>query len=265
MLIRKFNMKMKPSNRNNSLFLGNSESALVPLFSSSFLAVVFNTMWLIGLLLLMFWPQKSFPLYFQEQDTPLNFLIVFLAVLLVISFLSLRSGKGEFIIQDFAERMTRTESTTQEEVNGFIMFGLVRAISQTLFLCLPYLPILIISAAITEISLPMLGGSITILYTSALACRLFGFLIYLLLGKWNQLGTLICWGFYLLLIVGTGFFAPFANPVLLIYHYFRGFEGFLIYEGQTQTYFLMSITSVIAILIFLCWFITRRSLSRETS
>ena len=208
--------------------------------------------------MLLFWPQKSHFQYFHEYDAPLNFLIVFLATLLAISFLNLRGGKGDFIIQEFAEKMTRAEKETEDEKRGFLSFGLPRAALQTLFLCLPFSPILIISATLSEVSLPMLSQAVIILYSSALLCRLFGFLVYLFFGKWNPTGTFICWLFFFAYFVGTGFYTVFANPILLIYHYFRGTGGFSDFENQSQINYLLFLCIAISILTILCWFKIRR-------
>ena len=258
-------MKNNPSNTKTGFLLGSSDAALVPLLSTNLLSLLFNALWIIALFMFIFWPQKSYYLYFREKDAPINFLVVYLSILLVVSFISLRSGKGEFINQDFSERMTRSETTTDDESHGFLSFGLIRAIFQTFCFCLPFIPVLITSAALSEISMTMLWRSFVVLYTSALLCRLMGFLIYLIFGKWNQFGTLISWGVYVTFFVGTGYFAPFANPILLIYHYFRGTKGFFIPEDQTQSLYLIAIASAILVLTLLCSVKIGRGPIRELS
>ena len=258
-------MTKNVSNTKTSIFLGTSDQALVPLFSTHLLTILFNCLWIIAFLMFIFWPQKSYYLYFKEKDAPVNFLIIYLSILLVVSFISLRSGKGEFINMDFAERMTRSEKTTEDESYRFLSFGLVRSVIQTFCLCFPFFPVLITSAALSEISMIMLWRSVVILYASSLLCRLMGFLIYLIFGKWNQIGALISWAFFAAFFVGTGYFASFANPVLLIYHYFRGMKGFIVPEDQTQVLYLLANASAILVLILLCSIKIGRGQFRESS
>ncbi|MCP4749854.1 MAG: hypothetical protein GY866_03085 [Proteobacteria bacterium] len=224
-------------------------ASLTPLFSPRIISNIFTGIWIVSLLLLLFWPQKDLYYYLQENAIPINFLVVFAAALLVVSYTNLSCGKGDMIHLDFISRVTRTELAPLEEERGFVLNGIFVFFVHSLFLFLPFLPVLVISAAMSKISLPVLLKSLSVLYSSSLLCRLFGFQIYLLWGKWSQVGSIICGLFYLFFFIATGFAAPFVNPVLLIFNFFKGRDVVSHFSMRPYPLYLVVVASAAFVLV----------------
>ncbi len=236
---------------------------MAPLFSKAMLSSVYTCVVLISLLLMAFWPQNDFHIFILDNDVPLNFPVVFTAVMLAVSYINLRCGRGEMIQQSFPARYVEQEVRTLEEQNNFIAFGLIRFVIHTFLLILPFLPILMFSATLSDISLPMLSKACAVLYSSALLCRLFAFQIYLHFGKWSQIASIMSVGLFLFYFGATVFIAPFSNPLYIIIRFYLGSETVLNSTLQTWTLYALTVTILILIFIAANEIVIRYKMARE--
>ncbi|MBW2060908.1 MAG: hypothetical protein JRI95_05015 [Deltaproteobacteria bacterium] len=226
----------------------DTEKSLAPFFSPLMLSVSFNSIWILGLILLIFWPTKDLFTYFQGHKIPLNFLGVFVAALLINSYLGLRCGRGEMFAKDYFSRLGYEGVITLEEEHNFFSYGLAAFILHSIFLLLIVLPLLIVSAAVSGISMSVFFKVLTVLFTASLLCRLFAFLMYLVFGKWSFLGYLLSRGFLIFFLFVTAVFASFINPVFLIYAFYQGQELLPRSSINAYGYYMMIVTCVILLL-----------------
>ncbi len=243
----------------------DAERSLAPFFSPRMLAITFNCVLVLGSLLMVLWPQKAPFNFIAEHRIPLVFLGIFVAALLIHSYVSLRCGHGEISADDFLARLERKQLITLEEEYEFLSYGLVGSLLHTLFLLLLMLPPLIASAAISGISLQVFAKAFSILFTTPLLCRMFGFLIYLFCGKWSRIGYVLTRMFFILFIFVTGLFAGFANPILLIHSFHRGEEILTRFPLSAYSLHMIMVTSAILLLTLANQAMVRRNMHKEKS
>ncbi|MBW2322988.1 MAG: hypothetical protein JRF41_05600 [Deltaproteobacteria bacterium] len=227
---------------------GNTERSLSPFFSPLMISMTFNSVWILGLILLVVWPTKDLFRFFQGHTIPLTFLVVTVATLLINTYLGLRCGRGEVFPNDYFSRLARMDIKTFEEDNNFFTYGLVAFIIHSIFLLALVLPFLVVSAAISGITLPVFAKSFSILFASSLLCRMFAFLMYLVFGKWSLSGYLFARGFVIFFVFITASFAAFVNPILLIYSFYQGRELLPHFWLNAYGHFILIVTSAILIL-----------------
>jgi hypothetical protein len=200
----------------------DSQKSLAPLFSAKMLAITFNMVWILALILLIWMPRKDLQIYVNEQVIPLNFLAVFVATLLMNTYVNLRCGRGEIFESPILVRPERERLTTFEEERAFFSYGLVEFLIHTLLLLMILLPLLLVSAAISAISPRGLFEALSIIFTTSLLCRLFGFLMFISWKNRPRIGYYLARLFFYFFIFATGIFAPYANPVLMVYSLYNG-------------------------------------------
>ena len=227
----------------------DSQKSLAPFFSGKMLSITFNSVWILVLILLIWTPRKALHVYVSEQEIPLNFFVIFGVTLLMNAYVSLRCGRGEIFEGLILVRPERERLPTLEEERPFFSYGLVEFFLHTLFLLMILLPLLLVSAAISEISPGVLIKSLTIIFGASLLCRLFGFLMFLSLRNWPRTGYHLSRLFFYIFIVGTGFFAPYTNPLLTIYGFSMGRE--MSSPFQIEAYWLYILIIGLAILILI--------------
>ena len=111
----------------------------------------------------------------------------------------------------------RTDRSTFEKEIDFFRYGLIEFLLHTLILLLPFLPLMILAASISAVSLITFVQAVFILYTASLFCRMFGFMVYLFWGRLSTIGYFVARAFMIVFIFGTFIFAPFINPLHLLY------------------------------------------------
>ncbi len=243
----------------------DAERSLAPFFSPRMLGITFNCVLILGLLLMLLWP-KTDPFNFIEgQRIPLIFSGIFAAALLINSYVNLRCGRGEMLPDDFLTRLEEKDVITLEEEYGFFSYGLVQSLLHTLFLLLLMLPVLIVSATVSGISLEVFAKAFSVLFTASLLCRMYGFLMYLCYGRWSRGGYLLSRIFFILFIFVTGFFAGFANPILLIYFLHRGEEILTGFPLGAYSLYMIIVTGAIMLLILSNQTMLRRNIQKEKS
>ena len=246
-------------------FTNDTERSLAPFFSPRMLDITFACIWILGLLLMILWPLKSPSHFIEEYRVPLLFPGIFVAALIINSYVNLRCGRGEMSRDDFIARLERKKVITLEEEHEYFSYGLVESLLHTLFLLLLTLPLLIVSATISGISLPVFAKALSILFITSLLCRLFGFLMYLFYGRWSKLGYLWTRMFFIFSIFSTGFFAGSLNPILLIYSLHRGGEIPSGFPMSAYSLYIMIVACGIILLTLANQAIVRRTMHKERS
>lgn len=195
----------------------DDEKSLVPFFSEKTLSITFKFIWLLAFLLVLLWPKKELFHYLNEQSYPIAFLGTFVSALLMISYLNLRWGGAEFFQDDYFYMFSDERKTSFEEENNFFYYGLIGFIIHVSLLILLCIPILIASTVISGVPPQVFAKAISVLFSSALFCRMFGFLIHLWCRNYNWLQYHLARLFFILFFFISGAFVSFANPIIVIY------------------------------------------------
>jgi len=225
----------------------NSEKSLAPFFSAKMLVVTFNSIWILGLILIILWPRRALFLFVMGHRIPLSFFVVFAVALLVNSYVNLRCGRGEIFQHRLSSRLAMENIVTFEEMRDFFSYSFVAFLLHTLFLLLFLLPLLIVSAAISAVTPVVLIKALSIIFTASLSCRMFGFLVFLLWGRWRFVGYLTTRIFYIFFIFATGAFAGYVNPVLL-HAFYGGQASFAPLSANAYSIYMIVVTSAILLL-----------------
>ncbi len=243
----------------------DDEKSLAPFFSPLMSSITYNYIWILGVILLISWPHKSLYQYIQSHNMPLTFMAVFAASMIMISYIQIRCGRGEVFVKDSYSKMMREGVRTFEEDNGFIIYGLPQSIMHILFFVFLSLPMLILAASISGVGIEHLLMALFILFMSALVCRWFAFLIYLILGRWNFWGYLLPRIFFILIFFITAFYNDFANPVLLLNLFFEGEVSVLQDDMSKYPLFIMLSMGLSLILGISLHFLIKHSRGKEES
>ena len=194
-----------------------SEKSLAPFFSKMVLSASFISVVIIIVLICVFWPRQPLSNFIIEERIPHTFFLIFAPTLIVYSYVNLCCGCGDMIKRGYHIIKYPTDKSTFEKEIDFFHYGLIEFLLHTLILLLPFLPLLIMPAAISAVSLLTFIKAVAILYTAALLCRQFGFMVYLFWGRLSTLGYFVARAIMFAFIFGTIFFAPFINPLKLLY------------------------------------------------
>ena len=231
-------------------YLGEpTEKSLAPLFSTRMRSVTFDTVLALSivlLFLLMLLPKEGIAVFMREGESPMTSFYTFSAALVMMSYVSLRSGRGEMYPEEISYRLEKGELITYEEGYDFLSYGLVESLLHTMTLMMFLLPILVISASFSGTSLSAFLGASSILYSSSMLCRLFGFMTYLLFKKSALVGYLLARIFFILLMAGTSQLAPLASPILCTKGLLAGAETQVRFALGSYPLFMM--VSAVAIL-----------------
>lgn len=225
----------------------DDEKSLAPFFSPLMSSITYNYVWILGALLLLFWPHKSLDQFIRGHNMPLIFIGVFAASMIMISYIQIRCGRGEVFVKDSYGKMLREGIKTFEEEQDFLSYGLPQSLLHILFFVLLSLPLLIFAASVSGASAEHLLMALFIIFMSALICRWFSFLVYLLLGRWNFWGYILPRLFFILVFFVTALFNDFANPVLLLNLFFKG--KVYLFENDMSQYPLFIFLSISLALI----------------
>ena len=195
----------------------DSEKSLAPFFSKMVLAASFLSVVMIVGLMFVFWPRRTLSSFMIAEAIPYTFFLIFGATLIVYSYVNLCCGCGDMIQRGYHIIKYPTDKSTFEKEIGFYQYGLIEFLLHTLILLLPFGPLLIVPAAVSAVSLTTFIKAVSILFTAALICRMFGFMVYLFWGRLSTLGYFVARAIMILFIFGTIFWAPFINPLRLLY------------------------------------------------
>ncbi|MFC1820972.1 hypothetical protein ACFLZG_07825, partial [Thermodesulfobacteriota bacterium] len=101
------------------------------------------------------------------------------------SYINLRCGRGEISRRNIYPWSDRKKIITFEQERFFISYGLLGFSLHTVFLLFPLIPVLLVSASISGIPIQGFTRAFSVLFTTSLLCRMFGFMIHLSFGKWR--------------------------------------------------------------------------------
>ena len=233
-----------------------SEKSLAPFFSKRILDAVMAGVALVAAILTILWPRRPFSEIITAEDEPIIFFLVFSATLIVNSYINLCCGCGEMIRRGYHIIKYRTDLSTFEMENDFLKYGLIEFLSHSLILLLLFLPHLILAASISAVSFILFLMAASILYSASLLCRMFGFMVYLFWGRTSTIGYFLARTFMIVFIFGTFFFAPFLNPLQLLYLLNKSTSGI----GLPFVFYMMTVVFAILLLIVANHFLVRRHL-----
>jgi hypothetical protein len=187
------------------------------------------------------------------------FFIIFGATLIVNSYINLCCGCGELIHRGIYTIKYITDITTFEKENDFLTYGLIEFLLHSLILLLLFLPYLILASSLSAVSFVSFLKAVSILYTAALLCRMFGFMVYLFWGRTSTFAYFVARTFMIIFIFGTYFFASFLNPLQILYLLNKGTGDI----GLSFALYLMTVTLAILLLLGVNQFLVRRHLRKE--
>ena len=226
----------------------DNEKSLSPFFSPLMSSLTFNYVWILGVVMLLAWPHKNLYEFILSHNPPLTFMIVFAAAMIMISYIQLRCGRGEIFVKDSYGKLLREGVKTHEEEYDFLTYALPQSLLHILLFVLLSLPLLILAGAISGVRVEDLLMALFILFMSALVCRWFAFLTYLLLGRWHLWGYLLPRVFFILIFFMTALFNDFANPILLLNLFFQG-EVILVRDDLSRYPLFIMLTIGLALLL----------------
>jgi len=241
----------------NFRFLTNdSEKSLAPVFSAPMIsATVFSLVIVCGLVLL-FWPREPLFVYVGTSNGPLLFFQIFSVTLIVQSYMNLRCGRGEMMKTDFTRPFK--EEGTHEKEKHFLRYGGLLFAVQTLFILFPFLPILMLTSAVSGISTLGFIQAVSMMYVTVFLCRLFGFFAYLLWGRASVAGYLLIRGFAVFYLLATVGFAPVVNPLKMIYELNKKGQ-----QPESYLYYMSTSLSVVLVLIIVNTLLVNRHIKME--
>lgn len=244
-----------------------SEKTLSPFFSSKMLIGTFNSVLIIGALFVAFWPWQDFIEFITGHRIPPLFFAIFTATLVINSYINLRCGAGEMSKRVITYAWQRKEIVTFEKENDFLQYGLVESVLHTLFLFLPFFPLLILSTAISGISSTTFARAVSIVLTASLLCRLFGFFMYLLWGRsrfFGFFGYILTRVFLIGFIFLTTVFAPTISPIYIIYRFNKSLQSIGLSLMDSYFFYLSTVSGAIVLLIIMNQILIKRHIHKES-
>jgi hypothetical protein len=226
----------------------DSQKSLAPFFSAKMLSITFNMVWILALILLIWTPRKDLHSYVSGHMVPLNFLVTFAVTLLMSTYVNLRCGRGEIFENPILVRPERERLVTFEEERAFFPYGLGEFFIHTLLLLLILFPLLLVSAAISAISPRGLLEALSIIFAASLLCRFFGFLMFLSWKNRPRIGYYLSRLFFSFFIFATGIFAPYANPILMLYNLYKDRDIVTLFSMDPYPFHMLIMTLGVLIL-----------------
>ena len=246
----------------NDYLLGkNRNRTLNYLFNPSLVAMLFHGTWFLAILLIVFWPQKVKTEYLLTNNIPINFLVIAGALLVGSVYINLICGRGEFM-PGYLNPYILSNEATWEETRTFLTYGLIKFTAQTILILLPYLPFLLIAATLSQVSWSGLFKAFSIILSFSLLSRLYGFVTYL------QWGTTMISHYssrvvLLIFLVCTFFFAPWINPLFLLYDLYQRADEIVTSRLNSYTVYLIFTVLVTSLLIRTIHILLRKRPSLE--
>ena len=237
------------------------KAALAHLLAPIIIDTIAKGVWVLGILLLVFWPQEELPTYLFENDIPLNFLIISEVLLLGGAYLHLICGNGEVFPMGMT-RYTDLPRKTLEESRPFFTYGLVKFLIHIFLILVPFLPFMLFSAILTQVPWVGIVKGMMVIYSFSLFCRLIGFLAYLN-GAHKTIAYFLCRAFILSFLGVTWYFESWINPILMIYHLHQKANELMTTVVNSYTVYLAFITTMIFLLIGIIHLQIQRKLSHE--
>lgn len=192
------------------------EKSLVPFSPQVMHSATYTAVLIVAALVTAFWPHRHLADYIRANDMPLAFWTTFAVSLIIQSYLGLRWGRGEMVKKDYGFRQDQDLPILERQID-FMPRGLAACAVHTVFLFLPFLPLLILAAAVSGMSLQVFTQASCVLLTSSLLCQTAGVTVYLVWPKGGTLGYLAARGMMIGLVFATLVFARLINPLHILY------------------------------------------------
>lgn len=202
----------------------DTERSLAPFFSPFMMKVMLNSVLIVAALVILFWPWQHLFSFVSRRDVPTVFFKIFMATLIITSYINLRCGRGEMVKVDFYTKYYQKEAATREKEHEFFRYGFVEFLLHSLILLLPFLPILLLATAISGLSMLTFAQGLYVLFGGSLCCRLFSFSVYLIWGRFSATGYFMARVIMIVFLVISATFAPVANPILILYELNNGLQ-----------------------------------------
>ena len=194
-----------------------SEKSLAPFYSKPVLDTVLASTVIVAAFLLVFWLRRPLAEFIATGSQPKIFFLTFAATLIVNSYVNLCCGCGGLVRKGYHIISYQTDKATYEMEIDFYRYGMIEFLLHTLLLLLPFLPMLCLAAFSSAVSLAAFTAAVFVVYTSALFCRMSGFLVYLFRGRSSTLGYFAARAIMIFFIFATAILSPTVNPLQLLY------------------------------------------------
>ena len=224
--------------------------------------MLFNSVLIVCGVLLLFWPWKNLVSFISQQKIPLTFFHVCTATLVILAYIHLRCGGGEMMKGNYYASTYSQEVNSLEMEQDFLKYGLIEFAAYVILLLLPFLPVLMLAASVSAIPLPHFLNACAIVLAAAFLCRVFGFFIYLVRGRFSSLGYFCSRIFLALYLFATITLAPAINPILNIYRFNKNLQN-IGFSVENTVMFYMTTLGASSVFIVFNHLLIRRHLRRE--
>ncbi|MBU2514189.1 hypothetical protein KJ966_22870 [bacterium] len=230
-------------------YIKDTSKSLTPLFSPSMVNALFYSICIAVCFLLGFWPQSAVSRYFRTGDLPMNSLMVFSAVLIMLTIIAVRSGSGEMTHHDLAAAID-FKRIAPELQSPFITHGFIRFLIQNLLVISPFLPVFVLSITLSAVAVSEFLKLLLTVYQTTLICRLFSFHLFLHFGSDRIKGFFFNLFFLIIFFIITFFLYAPLNPLFQVY------GSSMRYQSSADSFFsvwelYMVVTSVMIVVLAL--------------
>jgi uncharacterized membrane protein len=235
-----------------------SDKSLAPFFAKRVLEAVMASVALVGAFLIVFWSRRPLSELIASGNEPTIFFLILAATLIVNSYVNLCCGGGEMVRKGYHIINYPTDKPTHEKEIDFYRYGMIEFLWHTLLLLLPFLPLLSLAAFSSAVSMIPFIMAVSVLYTTALFCRMSGFLVYLSRGRSSTLGYFAARALMIFFVFATILFAPAINPLQLLYRLNQSPDS----RGYPFAIYMAVVSFVILILILANNALVRRHMNK---
>lgn len=241
-----------------------SEKSLTPFFSPPVMSAIFTSIVIVGGLLLIFWP-RNFASFISQNKTPLVFAVVFVVTLIILSYINIRCGRGEMMKFKFFfhEYPALEKIVVFEKENNFLLYGLIGFLLHILFLLFPVLPLLMLSTSVSGVSLFVFVKACSVVFTTSLLCRLFGFIAHIFWGRTGYIGYLLTRIFLGVFFLGTLVLAPAINPLLVLYELNNSLSQIEVSLKSSYSLYIITVSLTIGVFVAISQFLVRHHIHKE--
>ena len=240
-----------------------SNKSLAPFFLPRILFAAFNMVLIVGVLSLLLWPLQPAYHFIAINSIPIHFFVITSATLLVHAYVNLRCGRGGLIKRDYLAELGKEAVVVFEKERNFLSYGLVEFFIHSLLLISPFLPLLILSASISGISMIELALAISIIICASLLCRMIGFTTYLIWGWWNVFGYWIGRVFAIFFLFGSILILREINPIWLLFQLNNSVQSSRVAFMDYYSIFMMAVISGNLFFVMINYLLVNRHIKKE--
>jgi hypothetical protein len=215
---------------------------------------------IVSAFLIVFWSRRPLSELIASGNEPIIFFLIFAATLIINSYVNLCCGSGEMIRKGYHVINYQTDKPTYEKEIDFYRYAMIEFLLHTLFLLLPFLPLLSLAACKSAVSMITFIMAVCVLYTAALFCRMSGFLVYLFCGRSSTLGYFAARALMIFFVFATILSAPAINPLQLLYRLNQSPNS----RGYSFEIYMVVVLFLILILILVNNVLVRRHINENS-